>query len=443
MASSWPSRLRGVGPLLIAVLLVLSGCTAPGVAPDQPSSECSDVSQVVTATETQVPSAVEQHSLDPWGINASQTFERVECLLDTDGEQPYVSVSADRIQDFDWGGGDSQPFFAAFGLDAAQTGDVTPTAFVNSPATVVIDPNISATTAEAVLAHEFVHTMQRQNVGSWSPSFENTSLYREYGATPYSLERRTMHRTLREGSAEYVYSAYVDQYIEANDYPATSEAYRQTLQSRYHNSTGYEQYQLAPYYHGLTYLEGRINDSASITDVFDSSPLTSEQLLHRETPASEPRLPLTVTVGGNESLERVGGYANRGSAGEYVNRGPVGELVTRVLLDQELDRERAVEAAAGWGNDTLVNVDRNETAGLVWITRWDTVEDTDQFEAAIENVGAQRPHSIELANRSVPSEITTDRPAEDVVAVYIGPDSLATTHPVDADGRNVTIDPRR
>lgn len=425
-------------PVLLAVLLVVAGCTSPSGTDTTASVSDTSASDTAITTASVPPPEERQQSLDPWGLNASLAFDRVEHLLDTDGEQPYVSTNADRLRR-SVGAIDSElSFLAVFGIDESE--EQRPTAFVNSRTTVVIDPNISATTAEAVLAHEFVHTMQRQNVG-WGPMFENTSLYREYSATRYSLELLTIHSALREGSAEYVQSAYVDQYIEADDYPSTSEAYRQDRQSEYHNSTGYEQYQLAQYHHGLSYFESRIDDSASITDVFASAPLTSEQLLHRETPASEPRLPLTVTVGGNESLERASESVNRGPAGEYVNQGPVGELVTRVLLDQELDRERAVDAAAGWGNDTLVNVDTNETDGFVWVTRWDTAEDADQFEAAIEDIGAERPDSIEHANRTIPSEFTTERPADDIVVVYIGPESLSSTHPVDTGGRSVTIRP--
>jgi len=205
------------------------------------------------------------------------------------------------------------------------------------------------------------------------------------------------------------------------------------LMVSYRNKSGFSQYATALYHYGLLYFENRVDETQSLPDVFDRAPLTTEQLLHNETPASEPRTPLSVSVAGEESLSRYGTYTNRGT---------VGELFTRIALDQELGRERAIEAAAGWGDDTLTTVATDDGPGFVWVTRWDAAEDADQFEAAIEDFGDRRPETVTSGDRSLSTTFEVDRPSADVVVVYIGSESLSETLSADADGEHVTIDPR-
>lgn len=444
------SRTRAVLAVVFALVLVGAGCSSPtepqtstpADGATQPSGDYpsrTTQAQSTTPSEPRPPSTATQRPPsapelpDGWEFDVGRTFQRVQSLLETNATAPGVTVSATLIaetesQRFDPG---QRPELVLFGLAEADTAPADLTGFTPSGDSVVLSPNMTGARAESVLAHEYVHTIQQQQFHAWVPKHDGDTLVRRYPSR--GMERGLLWRALWEGSANYLQVTYDQQYLPERSNGSSIDAYLDGYRSWYRNRSGASQYFAAPYYYGTTYLAGRIDDPAAIPAVLDSAPLTTEQLLHAETPATEPAMALSVSMGGNASLSRDGDYSPSGTNGE---------LFTRLVLDQELARDRAIAAAAGWGNDLMLwAVPTDGTSGYVWVTRWDTPGEADQFEAAITDYGRQRPDSVTFRNRTQPSAVASERPSDDVVVVYVGSDSLPGQFSVRVDGGDVTLVP--
>ncbi len=114
---------------------------------------------------------------------------------------------------------------------------------------------------------------------------------------------------------------------------------------------------------------------AAVNAAYADPPVSSEQILHPEKYIQEPRdLPRSV------SLPDLGQAL--GEAWEPVAQGVLGELVLRVHLDQYLDADDAVEAAAGWDGD-LASLwrERENPQRQVLVIRcaWDDRAEANQF----------------------------------------------------------------
>lgn len=351
--------------VVLVVVVVLAGCTAPGTTGSGVTTPGSGQS---TATPAHASNGTtgELTMQSVYGVDANRTIERISTMLGVDYERPEIVLSINRTRRM---GSDyresltADPFLETFGLAdsdvRSENGSFRIAGFVDDPHTVVMNPNLTVVQAETTLAHELVHVVQWQK--GWRPRWHGQSIsaYRPAGGRDLG----SVYTAMQEGTAEYVQSAYYERY----GVNLTVEERIGALGSYYRNLTGSTQLAWAPYYYGLVYTDRRVANSTGIAELFTSAPVTTEQLLHNLTNAEEPPVALRVEA----DLDAVD------------RKGAQGELFARIALAQTLSRSQATEAAAGWGNDTLLSVETDAGSGFAWVTRWDSVADAGEFERAL------------------------------------------------------------
>jgi len=103
-------------------------------------------------------------------------------------------------------------------------------------------------------------------------------------------------------------------------------------------------------------------------------PKSSEQILHPEKWITKRDDPIHITL--PDFAAQLPGY-------KKVTTGNWGEFNTRLLLSEKLgeaNRKQCLEAAAGWGGDAFVLLEREDKQEvLVWLTAWDTPSDASEF----------------------------------------------------------------
>ncbi|GAB4573319.1 MAG: hypothetical protein Kow0077_15330 [Anaerolineae bacterium] len=119
-----------------------------------------------------------------------------------------------------------------------------------------------------------------------------------------------------------------------------------------------------------------------VNALYAAPPESTEQVLHIDRYLSGD-LPVAVTL---PDLDGV-----LGGDWRLVWDRPLGEFYTREHLRQQLEREIADVAAAGWGGDRyrLYHDDARGLSVLVWKTVWDTTADAAEFLAAYHNYAAR------------------------------------------------------
>lgn len=407
--------MRARHAAVLALLLVAAGCVSPAAPGGTETATIPTPGNTTTGpsvgqpTPTTTPAQSETTMRAAFGIDERRVLERVSTLLSVPLDPPEVVVSRSKIDQTEADYRDSissDPFLAAFGLDRDATGSFRIAGYADGAQSVVMNPNLSVRTAETTLAHEFVHTAQFQR--GWDASYEGRPIasYRE----SFGRGLQQVYRLVNEGTAEYVQYTYAARHVE--NASAAGERI-DALGSYYRNTSGSTRLVWTPYYHGVAYVADRVDTAGDIPALYDRAPTTTEQVLHGESQATEPPRPLSVSVDA-ETVER---------------RGAQGELFTRVALAQDLSQSRAVTAAAGWGNDTLLRVGDAGVRGFAWVTRWDTPEDATEFAAAMETLAA---------DRTAPS-FRVHTPSSDVVVVGIGPDGLLQHLSAEADGAAVSV----
>jgi hypothetical protein len=100
--------------------------------------------------------------------------------------------------------------------------------------------------------------------------------------------------------------------------------------------------------------------------VFEDPPRTSEELLHGLAGGAEPPADLAVA-------------AETGGEWRVQRRYPGGELRLRAMLTSALPGSDAAEAAAGWGNDTVLQFRDGNVTGAAWVLRFDDPAEAEEF----------------------------------------------------------------
>jgi hypothetical protein len=456
------SDRRGwLAPVALALLLATAGCTTDTAETATPTDISSPGAADGAAADT--PAAGDNDSGDAavddrpeisvrgtYDVNASLVFERVMDRLGEEGMvEPSVTVSGERIDQLEAQFDTSQsPVLSTFGLGNDSEGEFRIGAVTTSGYDVVLSPNLTDAQAEGALAHEFVHVAQQQNSGAGGWILVNTRRTAAEGYDDSGFDQ-SLASTLRvEGSAEYVERTYALEHLaEEYDYDTLGES-REAFASAYRNQSGKVQYSFAPYYYGLEYFAERVGETEavrdrgmalvdnrppsdqpwSVRDVYRFTGGTTERLLHPDADNESLRIPdLSVTAADTSAT--------------VTSMGTAGELFTRIALDQELPRDRAIEAASGWGTDKLYSVDGEENrSGFLWVSRWDSPEEAAQFRSAMADFGDARPDSVTVDGEPIPTEFAVERPTADTVVTYVGSESLPETLSVTVDGGNVTVD---
>jgi len=158
-----------------------------------------------------------------------------------------------------------------------------------------------------------------------------------------------------------------------------------------------------PYLDGFAFvnaIRGR-GDWAAVNAVWESQPLSTEQILHPELyPDEVPveiELPDVAALLGPEWSTSYAQTLGEMQIGVWVADGRKAQALFPVLPAQ-LPR---AEAAAGWGGDRLLSLDGPDGAwAIVWQTEWDTRTDANEFrDAARDAVKDLRgAHAIEGAD---------------------------------------------
>lgn len=405
-------RQLGAPRVLVTIALValvaLAGCGAiTGQDTSTHSSQAANATESPSATatagnQTDASAATEQSlpTLAERGVDVNATWNRTVRLFGVNATRPPVIV---RDTPAPFGYDDPPAAFAPF--VGPQPDETTGGSAYYHPRyeKVVFLPSIVRERApaelESILVHEYVHAIQYQR--GWA-----------YGNEPRSARSEPLLRAAYfEGMAEHASWQYERAHLNRSTKAELSEWHA--------SATTYERYSRSPYVHGPTYFENRLDDPTNLSAMSDDWPESWEQVLHD-------------TEEGPQELSVEEEY----SAGRWVVESGTtqGELVTRLVLREELPAERATGAAAGWGNDKLLRFEsawRNES-GYVWIHRWDTSADVDEFADAMSTVlDARRSETDEF-------EYETWRLTPETTAVVAGKGGFVDTVDVGADS-NATV----
>jgi hypothetical protein len=216
-------------------------------------------------------------------------------------------------------------------------------------------PDGDPASTEWVLAHEFGHyvNLQLGRVSDLGAKLEA------------STDEAYVAGAIREGATVLTTDTYLQRY--GNRTEPTAPTYERLIGTL--PAGEYTRFSLSKYVHGYRYVSSRVEDPSELDRVFTQPPTTSEQLLHRYSPGEEPPAALNVTVEETESW-RVGGTDR------------LGEAFVRYALENGVSRERAADAAAGWGVDRLyyLRPAGGGNTSYAWTFRWDDRANASEFE---------------------------------------------------------------
>ncbi|KKK74598.1 hypothetical protein LCGC14_2882160, partial [marine sediment metagenome] len=121
----------------------------------------------------------------------------------------------------------------------------------------------------------------------------------------------------------------------------------------------------------------------TVNKMFEDLPASSEQVLHPEKYLDQPRdLPVIITLPNEEQLKAI-----LGDEWHEIDRDVMGEFCLWLYLEDMFRGTRSGMAVAkgtseGWDGDTMVFMgygESNTKIALIWVSRWDTEEDAEQF----------------------------------------------------------------
>lgn len=400
----------------ILVLALVWGAVAPAVAAghQQPSSTLAGADETpVTApagSDADACTGGEEYDIAVTGgslpFDVGRTFAGVEQRVGRDVEPPDT---IEFTSDFNWDS-EAEPdrFERLLGVEPRP---VTYYGAADRDGRLLLNPVLEErpVLAEVVLAHEFAHLAQYQ-----------TDEDVDYAGESY--DGQVTRRAVLEGAASYVAQDYWERCIQEE--PSTEQVHRET----YRDGSVIGKLNEAPYWFGYRFADRTVNSpEAAVTLHHAEGPETGEQLLHGLEPASEPPVPLAVSVV---------------APGEWepTHEGARGEMFARVVLQAALDRSTAKRAAAGWGNDSVVRFDGPEE-GYAWVLRWDDAANASEFETAFEEFLDRRADRTDDGWRGDDGHYRLVRADDRTTVVLLGPEDLVANTAVSADGAAVTLAP--
>lgn len=395
--------------LLVVVLVVLAGCnglSGPASTPENPQTTATSAGGTTEVTETDTTTEatdttttesadrvdVTEQDAELGDVNATAVWQRVAEIVSVDGPNPPpVSVesgTADRtipasqfLQSF---GGEEYTFTwkSAGGRYNPSNGYVE---LVRTSYTT--DENL-----EAVLAHEFTHVYYDDELEALP---ENASMF--------------VQHAVHEGAVEYVTWEYADRHTDANR-EATSRA-------SFRDGRPYTRFFQGGYYLGAKYARNFSDPDRPLASMYENPPTTAEQILHALPPGSEP--PRNLSVEGTRSEDS-------GLTVMDVQRR--GEAQLRFVLEYELPRERAAEAAAGWGDDRSIHFQSVDEHAFAWVVRWDSPSEADEFAEAFAEF-----------ETNVSEPLALQRVGDETTVVFSGEDVFVENATATGTAGNVTV----
>jgi hypothetical protein len=397
-------RVQALGFVL---LVVVAGCSAVPLGPDDAVDE-----ETSSRSPTAAPggTASVEDEVDVEGgtlpVNASLLFARVEGLAGEDVEPNDVEVrdlSDDRATSVS-----RTPIHGLLGIGQIALNASRPAGLTSSSGLVVFDPaGADSAFVERRLVHEFVHVVQFRS-----------GMVRPIGSIDDdpSTDRYMAWLAISEGSAVWLTDIYVDRYMPGarNHSAVMSEEYESA------DPAG-NRLQLGPYFFGHRYVRAKLDSARELESLYDDIPRTTEQLIHRLDDEQERPMSLSTDV-------------SVGGSWEQFSEDRAGELFLRVALRAELSRERAAEAAAGWGTDQwlVFEDDGSDRWGLAWVTRWDSPAEAEEFASALSDY-------VDRRRAATDGSFDVVELGEDTVVLLAGDDAFVDAAEVSGDDGDVSV----
>lgn len=263
---------------------------------------------------------------------------------------------------------------AVLGFYAAETNELVVVS--EDPDTLVVD--------NATLVHELVHALQDQQY--------NLSQAKYGGVTQ---DEQLATSALVEGDATYIEELYIQQCKEEWNCVATPD----------HNaSDGNETFNigllvtvLSQYSDGMAFVSSVVDESGweRIDSFYEHPPQSTEQIIHVEPHEPPASIEFEDTarngwevfadqgVNGSDTVGEASIYTMFWYQGYEYNIPIVNQSAFFVPDGGTFDWYNYTSPpSAGWANDLLVPYQKNGEFGYVWITKWDTQADANQFHDA-------------------------------------------------------------
>jgi hypothetical protein len=405
-----------LGAIACCVLLLFAGCQ--GLSPDgQRTPESATTPTATRSTETRTaeqttPSTTDQPTTESereiaveggtLPFNPDVVWSRVETMHGVDVGKPLTV----KLRSFSSSSTDEPPQFRrALGVESppesVEPAGVTPSVAEGSVVELNTERPDSPGALEGTLAHEYVHVIQMRN-------WVDRSLRGEIANSPNSpsVDEVFVYRSVMEGSATYVEKRYQRQYV-----PNTTES----IAATYRNSTSTFKSGYATYYFGARYVNATVDAPADVNAVYENPPKTTEELIHRLPPGSEPPAELTVTVDADE---------------ETTERQQMGELFVRTTFGTGLNESAAATLADGWGNDQKIRFGPDTDPNFAWVLRWDDPANATEFENGVDAY---------LDATDVPGAIRVERVAPEIVVLFAGTESFVGEATASGDNSTVMV----
>ena len=228
-------------------------------------------------------------------------------------------------------------------------------------------------------AHEYTHALQDQTF-----DFQGGLQYDDE-ICEQDTERCAAIQALVEGDASLLEEQWLRTYATQQDLRELIQ-YVNELDTPYYDAAPafLRQDFLFPYTYGLDFvrqLHAR-GGWAAVDAAYAAVPRSTEQILHPERyPADEPLF-----------LDVPDLAQPLGSQWRTIESNVLGEWYTRLMLDEMLPEQQAVDGAEGWGGDyyaALYN-DQADQGAFVLLTVWDSKRDASEFSAAFRAYGEVR-----------------------------------------------------
>lgn len=351
---------RGVGWLLVALVVLGTGCQAPSV--DQPS-------QASSAGELDV-------RFDP-PYNASVVLDRVERLRGLNATEQIVVYEYPRtptapIDLPDRYGGIRPTGALTLGLASSQTVRPTQPLGYTVRSGGVVEVHVMSrgglsdfnTTQELVLAHELTHALQYQHGLVANNRAELREAFRNW-----TTDAQLAALAVIEGDAMVTTVEYRQEYAQG----APALPYPRPVPPR---AAWQAAFATAPYQAGLQYFRTVGTDPTRRTAALRDPPNDTRSLLHPEAPPRDGSVPAPP--------QNVGVFRRVGTD-------TVGELGIRVALQVNgLGRSRATAAAKGWVDGRMDYYEQNGHTVVRWTTRWVNRTEAEAFSDAYTESFRQR-----------------------------------------------------
>jgi len=219
---------------------------------------------------------------------------------------------------------------------------------------------------EMVLAHELTHALQDQHFSladRLAPSSED--------------DRSLAFHAVIEGDATLSGFGYLFGGLDERSLAEVNRSVHDSIETARSSLSqvpeAIKEELLFQYYGGVSFVSRVLGQRgwSGVNQLYESPPLSTEQVLHPERYLDFPDPPTRIDLGNLSDLFPAGWTE--------IENNVLGELMVQVLFKQFLSEENANGAAEGWDGDRFVAYRRGNEVAFVWATVWDSSGDAEEF----------------------------------------------------------------